>query len=95
MHARPAGSESSVLGPHHMLGSKQGTASNVGEGDHKRDVSMCLILKRDQLAQQFMLNNTCHILLIPSDAMQRGKNHCMAVPGISSFTKAIFPRSLL
>lgn len=37
MHARPAGSESSVLGPHHMLGSKQGTASNVGEGDHKRE----------------------------------------------------------
>lgn len=37
MHARPAGSESSVLGPHHMLGSKQGTASNVGEGNHKRE----------------------------------------------------------
>lgn len=45
--------------------------------------------KRDQLAQQFMPNNTCHILLIPSDAMQR-ENHCMAVPGISSFIKADF-----
>ena len=37
MHAHPGGSALSVLGPHHTLGSKQGTARKVGAGDHRRE----------------------------------------------------------
>lgn len=47
---------------------------------------MNLIFKRDQFSQQSVLKNDCHILLILSDPVRRGKYHGTAVLGVSSFT---------